>query len=366
MKINTQTFKHGLPILAALFLLTLFGCSDKNQKNGNYIEPTRTGEVIIQNEPDQPEVIMEGLQVSETGIAYGIDFGKGLPYRLSLTDGSFEHLAESGRGPEELTQPNQVYLVSDELQFINDQALDMITEIRNGEVIGKSEGFLAQNIWIRNTYGIYSDGKLITAVKDHQNVNELNFENVHALYIWDMNRETGLLHGKFSTTLDQLDSFKKYPLMATDNQAEYVYYVFNTDYSVFRLNIETGEIEATSRYRPEGYRERTMEFDHTNNYHFTVNFSREFSMHITNVTGIGYLGERLVVVWNNANQNYIQNTYYDAENYDHFGVVYDLPDLSNPREFTLPGKFLGTWGNRMLIEENDDVMEYTIGFYEFE
>lgn len=353
-------------MLAALFLFTLFGCSDKNEIIRNYIEPTRTGEVIIQNEPDQPEVIMEGLRVSVSGNAYGIDFGKRLPYRLSLTDGRFEHLADNGRGPEELALPNQVYLVNDELQYINDQELDMITKIRNGEVVGKSEGFLSQNIWIRNTYGIYSDGKLITAVKDQHNVNDLNFDNAHAIYIWDMKRESGLLRGKFSSTLDQLDSFKKYPLIAVDDKAEYVYYVFKTDYSVFRLNIENGKIEAISRYRPEAHRERTIKFDHTNEYHFTVNFSREFSQHITNVTGIGYLGNRLVVVWHNANQNYIQNTYYDAENYDHFGVVYDLPDLTNPREFTLPGKFLGTWGNRLLVEENDDIMEYTIGFYEFE
>lgn len=352
--------------MVALFLITQLGCNEASDLGGGSVLPVKVDEVIVQNEPDQPEVIMEGLQVTDSGIAYGIDFRRGLPFRLSLVDGSFKHLGESGRGPEELTQPNQVYLVSEERQYINDQALDMITEIYEGDVSRKKEGFLAQDIWIRNTYGIYSNGKLISAVKDHQHVNELNFKDANAIFVLDLESKTGEMLGKFSTTLDELDSHKKYPFIAADDSGDYLYYIFNTDYSVFRLNLKSGEIEATSRFRPENHRERSIEFDHTNNYHFTANFSREFNMDLTNVSGIGMLDNQLVVVWYNANQNFYENPFYEAENFDYFGVVYDLPDLTNPREFTLPGKLLGTWKNRMLIQENDDVMEYTIGFYEFE
>lgn len=361
--------KSKMVVLALLVTLSIvfhLGCSNSSDLSGGTIEPVKVDEVVVQNEPHQPEVIMEGLQVTDSGIAYGVDFRRGLPFRLSLIDGSFEHLGESGRGPEELTQPNQVYLVSGERQYVNDQALDMITEISDGQVSGKQEGFLAHNVWIRNTYGVYSDGKLISDLKDHQHVNELNFQEARAIYILDLESEEGEMMGKFSTTLDQLDAHKKYPFIEPDMSGDYLYYIFNTDYSVFRLNLINGDIEATSRYRPEQHRERTIEFDFNNNFHFTTTFSREFNMDLTNVSGIGVLEDQLVVVWYHANQNYYEKPFYDSENFDYFGVVYDLPDLTNPREFSLPGKLLGVWNNRMLIQENDDVMEYTIGFYVFE
>jgi len=360
--------KIKLTLLFGIFI-SLLSCNEHEDQTVNHADLVRTGGVIIDTDGDQPENIMEGIQVSEeSGMAYGIDYRRQLPYKLSLKDGTFNFLSESGRGPEELSLPNQLFLDKEnELRiFVYDGAQDKVAFFESDEITEKTEGFLEENIWNRGTYGMYWNGHLISSMKEPERINALDFDNARPIVLMSIDDQSFKRVGEFSPTLDNMDSSQKYPYVALNQDEGHIYYVFRTDYTILRYNLKDGSNSVAADYRPEEMRKRTIPFDHDNAYHFTAQFSREFNLDLTRVAGIEIIGDQLVVVWRNANQSYYDNPVYTAENYDNFGVVYNLPDLTNPREFSLPGKLLGSWGDRLLVEENEDVMEYTIGFYEFD
>lgn len=83
------------------------------------------------------------------------------------------------------------------------------------------------------------------------------------------------------------------------------------------------------------------------------------------IVGIGTIENQLITVWQNYTEAYYDDG-QDPKDLEFFGVIYDLPHLDNSREFSLPGKFLGTYKNKLMVEENDDPLEYKIGYYEFE
>jgi hypothetical protein len=82
------------------------------------------------------------------------------------------------------------------------------------------------------------------------------------------------------------------------------------------------------------------------------------------LTSLEIIDNKLIAVWQNFTRDYYKDRHPD--NIDYFGVIYDLPAFQNPREFTPPGKVVGVYGNKLMILENDDPLEFTIGFYVFD
>lgn len=348
-----------------LFIVSLFfteGCADDQSSDRVEFELNRTGKIQVSGSKNQPELIMEGLRViDESGVAYGIDFKKRLPYKLNLQSGEFKFLGNQGQGPAEFSQPSLLTVKNSDEIFVFDTAQDQIVYISEDEVIEKIEGYARHGIWLRHIYGFYWNGKIITAMKEPDRINALDFINAQPISMLNLSDSTLTKHGKFSPTLDELDSLQKYPLLAFDEQRNVIYYVFRSDYSVMVLDLETDSVSVANSYKPSEMRTRTIPFDSDNSYHFTVEFSKQLNEDRTQLVGVDIMQDQLVVVHQNTHAEFFENR--DPQFIDYFGIAYDLPDLSNPREFTLPGKLLGTWENKLLIEENDDPLEYTIGFY---
>jgi len=354
--------QKGMLMIASLSLIT--GCIQKPTEEIASVELNRTGGVQITDEIDQPELIMEGLQViDDAGIAYGIDFKRRLPYKLALKNGAFRFLASPGAGPKELSQPSLISVKKVNELYVFDTALDQIVHIIDTDVVEKIGGYARHGVWLRHMYGLYWNGHLITSIKEPEKINSLDFENSRPIAILNLSDNTLVKHGTFSPTLDIIDTLQKYPVLTIDKNSATVYYIFRSDYTVMKLDLKSGYSSIASSYKPRPMRVRTIPFDHNNAYHYSIQFSKELNEDRTQLAGIDILDDRLVVIHQNTHADFFENR--DVKFIDYFGVVYDLPDLANPREFTLPGKFLGTWGSRLLIEENDDIMEYTIGFYEF-
>jgi hypothetical protein len=92
----------------------------------------------------------------------------------------------------------------------------------------------------------------------------------------------------------------------------------------------------------------------------------ELGLNISTASEIDRIGDQLVVVWKNLNEGYYTNMGdLSSGSVDYFGVLYDLPDLTNPREFTLPGKFHGVYKNKLIITDNYGAEELQLSFYEF-
>jgi hypothetical protein len=360
MKITLKVKIVGV-LLAPLF----FSCNSQAGNERVFVDLAKTGEIELTTEPDQPELIWEGLRVdSENGMAYGVDIRKDLPFSINLNNGLFQYFGGQGAGPSEFTQPLVLALKDDEHIMVYDIALDKLVTVRDNEVVDELSGYSKSGLWIRGVYAFYWNGNLVHALKEPDKINALRFDEARPIGLLNVADSSLTLKGEFSPSLDDLDPLQKYPLMAFDKSREVIYYTFRSDYSVMQLDLNSMETSIASSYRPSSMRTRTIPFDHENAYHFTTQFARQLNEDRTQLVGIDLLDEHLVVVHQNMYAEFLDDQ--DPQYLDHFGVVYELPDLTNPREFTLPGKFLGTWGNRMLIEENDDVMEYTIGFYEFE
>ncbi|MEX1122357.1 MAG: hypothetical protein WED82_09500, partial [Balneolales bacterium] len=159
-------------------------------------------------------------------------------------------------------------------------------------------------------------------------------------------------HGILSPTLDNLDANEKYPVILLDEGSEVIYYVFETDYSVMKYDMVKDSSYAVSGYKPKNFRTRTI----------TSGSPKEMGTESTWINGLGIIENQLIVVWQNPTEKYYDNE-GDPNGLITYGVIYDLPLLDNPREFSLPGTFLGTYKNNLMVEENDDPIEYTIGFY---
>ncbi len=350
----------GVAIIALLFF---YSCNQNSFDKVKDAKLERVGGIVVNNQFDQPELIMEGLRVDDAkSIAYGIDVKHRLPFRFSLRTGDFHFLGKKGRGAQELAQPSLLAVI-DGYILVYDTILDMIAYLKDDEVESKIGGFSKHGIWLRGLYGYYWNGHLITAIKEPDKLNALDFDQAIPIALLNLSDSTLTKAGRFSPTLDELDSLQKYPLLALNHDTGLMYYVFRSDYTVMKLDLESGETTIASSYKPLKMRIRTISFDHNNAYHYSLHFSKQLNEDRAQLIGVDLLKDQLIVVHQNMQAEFLDNR--DPKFLDYFGVVYDLPDLSNPREFTLPGKLLGTWGNRLLIEENDDVMEYTIGFYEF-
>jgi len=97
-----------------------------------------------------------------------------------------------------------------------------------------------------------------------------------------------------------------------------------------------------------------------------MNAAMELGLDVSTASEIDRIGNQLVIVLANLNEGYYHNMGdISSGNVDYFGVLYDLPDLTNPREFTLPGKFHGVYKNKLLITDNYGAEELQLSFYEF-
>jgi len=353
------------PVIGIAIFLFLISCSGDLEGDNREIDLVKSGLIAVSDELDQPELIREGLQVDDdSGMAYGIDFRRSLPFRLDLENGDFQFIGASGAGPDEFSQPLVVVLKSSEEVMVYDIALDRLVFVEGNEVTDELDGYADHGVWVRNTYGFYWNGYFIHSLKEPDKINSLDFNDARPIGFFNVADRDLLLKGEFSPTLDDLDPLQKYPMIAFDEEKEVLYYVFRSDYTVMEFDLNSDATTVTSTYKPDDMRTRTIPFDHDNAYHFSVEFSKQLNEDRTQLVGVDLLSDRLVVVHHNIQGEFLDDR--DPELANYFGVVYDLPDLTNPREFTLPGKFLGTWGDKLLIEENDDPLEYTIGFYEFE
>jgi hypothetical protein len=312
----------------------------------------------------QAESFVKGIHGADSdSVVYGIDFRRRLPYQLDLRTGDFTFLSSSGRGPEELSMPSQLTVAGGNEMYIYDTLQDIIARFSDGRIVEKLPGFLGQGVWLRHARGYYWNGYLFTPAKEPERLNVLDFE--HARPISKMNLATGEASwiGEFSPTLDDLDSYQKYPYIALDMERERIYYVFNTDYSILRYDLTTGETDIVSDIKLPAVRTRTLPFDYNQAYHYSLEYGRRMNMDMTRVSDIGIVDDYLVVVWNNANEKIFEHTEYDPENYDYFGIIYSLPDFHRAWQFQLPGRLLGFWNNRILVEENFDILDYRIGVY---
>jgi hypothetical protein len=360
---NNQFYAKGVLLLVSLF--SIHGCAEEGEVVREYSEIARTGGIVVNSEADQPQSIWGNLSVvDEAGMAFGIDFRKRLPYKLSLETGRFYHLSSPGAGPQELRMPSQISVKNDSIYYVYDTALDAIARFKNDQITEKLPGYLEHNVWVRNPKGFVSGNTLITSIKEPEYVNALDFEYAKPIGLFYLGDNNVKKVGSFSPTVDDLDENNKYPFVTYSKKHQAVYYVFYNDYSIMKYDLENDISMVGSDYKPTMMRDRTIPIDPNNPNVYQM--ARVYGLDMSQVAEIEILGDQLIVCWYNATGTYYDQNSFTPEGLDFFGVVYDLPDLTNPREFTLPGKLLGIWGDRLLIEENDDVMEYTIGFYEFQ
>lgn len=370
MKICQKTIhfsKTGVLLLALPLLLLLISCTRSDyEQEISFIDVKRVGGITVDQDREKLSGIMEGLQVSdELGIAYGVDLRIMRAYQLSLITGEVQFLAPEGRGPGELFQPVQIVMKNENELFIFDTGLDMIAEYNNGLIINKYPAFSEHNVWVRNYNGFYHNGNIITAIDDYTNVRNMDFENAKPLAFLDLRNGELTKKGEFSPTIDKIDTDEKYPAIYFDEELKTVFYVFNTDYTLMGYHIDEDKTTVKSSYRPKDARIRSIAIQGSTAGN--IDAAKALGLDRSRVIGINRSGDHLVVVWQNFNEGFYDNMGdYSAGNVDYFGVIYDLPNLGNPREFTLPGRFFGTYNNKLIIEEEYGSMDLKIGFYEFD
>jgi hypothetical protein len=365
---NYITSKKGVLISVLPLCLLIISCSQPatdSQQEKTTIDVERTGGVTVDPSGDQLAEFFEGMAVSDSlEMAYGVDLRIGRAYQISLETGEATYLAPEGKGPEELSNPVML-TKKDESEFlIYDVSLDQVAEYREGRIVNKYPGFASYNVWIRNFNGFYHDGYIITGIVDPEKVKSMDFETAKPLAFLDYKAENLEKRGEFSPTLDNLDSDSKYPVVYYDKEYNTVFYVFINDYTVMAYDINKNEVAALAGYKHKMYRTKTISVQGSTAG--DVNAAMELGLNISTASEIDRIGDQLVVVWKNLNEGYYTNMGdLSSGSVDYFGVLYDLPDLTNPREFTLPGKFHGVYKNKLIITDNYGAEELQLSFYEF-
>ncbi|MEX0779014.1 MAG: hypothetical protein WD491_08985 [Balneolales bacterium] len=349
----------GLLFLASLLLF----CNRTDPKPDTvYNQTNRIGGITINNSIDQAEHVQIGLQVfDDSHIAYGLDLRSHHLFKLSLESESLTFLSSVGRGPQELSFPIQLIMKSDTEFYVYDARQDMFAHFVNDEIIGKIPGYMEHNIWNRNSYGFYWNNHIITAIEDHEELQAMNIDQAKPLAFLNLDDNTLTKHGMMSPTIDKLDSYGKYPYIYFDDVSEIIYYAFRSDYTIMKYDIAKDTTFVASSYKPQKMRQRSIPVDRQSQP--TRESARMYGLDTTNINGMAIIEDQLVVVWFNYTDEFYDNN-SDYTSLDVYGVIYDLPNLDNPREFSLPGRFLGIYNNNLLVEENDDPINYTIGFYD--
>lgn len=359
--------KKGVLLILMPFLVSisfLISCSKHTgPENSEILYPVRTGGVVIADSTNQLKSVWQSLQVVDTRKkAYGIDFRNRRVFVFCLESGDLAYIGGRGRGPREMLNPVQISVKNEHEIYVYDSSLDLLAHIIDDEISEKIPGFLIHEVWLRHTYGFFWNNHLITSIEDPASIQSMNFDDARPLAMLNLDEMRLSKHGRISPGLARYDTFDKYPLLAMDKNRDTIYYVFHDDYTVMRHSLTDDSSSVASLYKPQKMRIRSMSVDLNNPEIHSREFSNKLQLDRSVVVGLEVIEDNLVVVWQNATEQYLSNRHPD--HLDFFGVMYDLPHLSNPREFSLPGKLLGRYGNSLLIEENDDPVEYTIGFYE--
>jgi hypothetical protein len=365
---NYITSKKGVLILVLPLCLLFISCNQPDtvkSQEVKTIEVKRTGGVTVDPGGDQLAEFFEGMAVSDSlDMAYGVDLRVRKAFQLSLETGEARYLAPEGRGPKELSNPVLLTMKNENEFLIYDVALDQVAEYRDGEIVNKYPGFTSYGVWIRNFNGFYYNGFIITGVVDPEKVRAMDFDNAKPLAFLDFKNENLEKKGDFSPTIDRLDSDSKYPVIYYDSEYNTIFYLFINDHTLMAYDLEQDEATALVSYKPKPFRTKTISVQGSTAGN--MNAAMELGLNISTASEIDRIGDQLVVVWKNLNEGYYTNMGdLSSGSVDYFGVLYDLPDLTNPREFTLPGKFHGVYKNKLIITDNYGAEELQLSFYEF-
>lgn len=252
-------------ISGVLLACLIFSCTHHTVDERVIVSWAKTGSVELTTDPDQPELIWEGLRVdSENGMAYGVDIRKDLPYSINLNSGEFRYIGGQGAGPSEFTQPLVLAIKDDEHILVYDIALDKLVTVHEDKVIDELSGYGNSGMWIRGIYAFYWNGNLVHSMKEPEKINSLRFDEARPVGLLNLADSSLTLLGEFSPTLNELDPLQKYPLMAFDSSREQIFYTFRSDYSVMQLDLNSMETSVASSFEPSSMRTRTIPFDHEN------------------------------------------------------------------------------------------------------
>ena len=356
----------GLMFVSALLLINCNTPGSDAHQQPPSVSLELLKSIEVNGSIDQIENIMEGIRVVDSlQVAYGIDFRGRRVYKLSVADASVRYLTNRGRGPKEMVLPSQIALKSSREFFVYDTSMDLISKFVDDEIIEKFPGWLRHNIWLRHTYGYYLDGKLITAIEEPEAINAMNFSEARPIVIMDLDDQSVSLHGRLSPTIDKMDTEYKAPILALDESTSALYYVMGADHTIMRHNLITGDTDVASGFKHPKIRERSLEINQ--NMAPTWDSAKKIGMDVSAHLFIEIFETQnqrvLVSVWQNATEKFYETR--DPKYNDYFGVVYDLPGLSNPRLLEIHAKPIGKYNDRLLIIENDDPLEYVIGVYDF-
>jgi hypothetical protein len=361
--------KNLLKSMGVLLLVFpfFFSCSEEQDahSNSNRIDLEITRELTINSKYDQISEILGGLQVSDdTGIAFGVDLRIQRAYSVNLESGDVRYLANRGKGPKELDDPVQLTMISSNELIVYDNALDQFAHIKDGEIIKKYQGTSDHNIWIRNYFGFYLDETLISAIEDPEYTRSRNYTEAKPLSLLDLQNDELKKAGRFSPTVKVMDSNGKYPVIYLDKKEELVYYVYLHDHNVMVYDLSTDDSGSVGSYIHSMFRERDSSA--RNNQPGNLQAAKALGTSHSTVIGIEEVEDRLIIIWQNFNNGFYDNQGdYSSGNVDFFGVSYDLPGFSNPKEFTLNGRFFGVYKNQLIVEEQYGTPEIQLGFYEF-
>lgn len=364
-KVTEKTFKvSAIYIIVSCLIFISCNRYDELQKV-DQTEIKKISSIKVNDSIDQISEILGGLQISDSSdIAYGVDLKIGRAYKLSLTSGNVTYLASKGRGPGELFQPSQIILRNKDELYIYDHALDKIAKYKNEKIEKKFAAYADHNVWSRNFYGYYINEKLLTAIEDPATVRNMDFKNAKPLAFVDFKNNSIQKKGSFSPTIDKLDPDEKYPVIYHPSNSNKVYYVFKTDYSVLEYDIDQDKTSVLSSYQPSDFRVRSRKSVRSTSG--DIEAAKSLGLDRSIVIGVNKVNDQLFVVWQNLKDSFYENRGdFSSKNVDYFGVLYDLPDLKNPREFSLPGRFFGVYKNKLLVEENFGAQNIEVGFYEF-
>lgn len=321
--------------------------------------------ITINNEKDQLQSIMGGLQPDTISKRlYGIDLRAFRPFYIDLETSSANYLVERGAGPNELMRPIQVTVKNENEIFIYDNGLAQIAHFENDEIIGKSVGYFKEGLTERDVYGKYWNNHILATIVNPVVINNHEFDKIEPVVKYNLHDSSMMTIGQYSPTADRMDHVYKWAHITVDKKRDVLYYVYHTDYTIMGHNLSTGEDFVASALKPEKFRVRTIPSE-VRDTPVNRNEMIRRGLDRTHVQGIDIIDDKLVVVWGNGLEEYFQSrSSRTAENMEIFGIVYDLPDFNRAQTFSLDKVFIGVYDRFILLEANDDILEYTIDFYE--
>lgn len=334
---------------------------DTDSEKSPLISIEKVGQTLLNDTIDQVSFVAgQFVVIDEISEVYGIDFKQRRPFRFSLESGDFQFLSSRGRGPAEITLPNQFISKNDSTLLLYDVSQDAIATIKNNVVVNKHPGFLSHNLWLRNAIGFYWEGNVITAVEEPEKVLNNQISDSRPLALLNLERNTLSLRGHVSPTLDGLDNTMKHPMIVLNDVNSSIYYVYYTDYTVMKHDLQGDRTSIFSSYLPENFRIRSERANL--NMPQTTESAKTIGLDMTNVVGLDIYDNMLFVAWQNILPEFYEHGSSD-EYIDFFGVFYDLETETIVSEVNLPGRYLGRYKNIMLIQENEDPLHYQIGWY---